>query len=145
MKAGLRAKEMASLTWAMVTEATGQVGETIQLENRASKGKTGGRTIPLHPDLQDALTALQTARRGRTASGAGGALLGARRRVVARHGALVVPSALYLPEDGRLLVALGTPDLHYARRAQSLSGRGEPPGRAGTRGPYQPGHDATLY
>src|SRR6266705_2098193 len=52
MKAGLRAKEIASLTWAMVTDATGQVGETIHLENRASKGKTSGRTIPLHPDLR---------------------------------------------------------------------------------------------
>jgi integrase/recombinase XerD len=62
MKAGLRAKEIASLTWAMVTDAAGQVAETIHLENRASKGKTGGRTIPLHPDLQDALTALQTVR-----------------------------------------------------------------------------------
>ena len=53
MKAGLRAKEMASLTWAMVTDATGQVGEALQLQNR---------TIPLHPDLKDALIALQTAR-----------------------------------------------------------------------------------
>ena len=62
MKAGLRAKEMASLTWAMVTDATGQMTETIHLENRASKGKTGGRTIPMHPDVQAALTTLQTAR-----------------------------------------------------------------------------------
>jgi integrase len=28
--------------------------------NRASKGKTGGRTIPLHPDLHTALVTLQT-------------------------------------------------------------------------------------
>jgi integrase/recombinase XerC len=62
MKAGLRAKEMASLTWAMVTDATGQVGETIHLENRASKGKTGGPTMPMHPDVQAALATLQTAR-----------------------------------------------------------------------------------
>src|SRR2546426_557045 len=62
MKAGLRAKAMASLTWAMVTEATGQVADTIHLENRASKGKTGSRTMPMHPDVQAALTALQTAR-----------------------------------------------------------------------------------
>src|SRR2546428_4990056 len=62
MKAGLRAKEMAALTWAMVTEATGQVADTIHLENRASKGKTGGRTIPMHPDVQAALATLQTAR-----------------------------------------------------------------------------------
>src|SRR2546427_12514478 len=45
IKAGLRAKEMASLTWAMVTDAEGQLMETIHLDNRASKGKTGGRTI----------------------------------------------------------------------------------------------------
>jgi integrase/recombinase XerC len=62
MKAGLRAKEMAALTWAMVTDAAGQIAEAIHLQNRASKGTTGGRTIPLHPDLQSALTALQTAR-----------------------------------------------------------------------------------
>jgi integrase/recombinase XerC len=62
MKAGLRAKEMASLTWAMVTDAAGQITEAIHLQNRASKGKTGGRTIPMHPDLQTALMLLQTAR-----------------------------------------------------------------------------------
>ena len=62
MKAGLRAKEMASLTWAMVTDAQGQVTEVLHVPNRASKGKTGGRTIPLHPDLQAALVTLQTAR-----------------------------------------------------------------------------------
>src|SRR5205823_9608378 len=62
LKAGLRAKEMASLTWAMVTDAAGQVAEVMHVTNRASKGTTGGRTIPLHPDLQAALVALQTTR-----------------------------------------------------------------------------------
>src|SRR5438876_10569249 len=62
MKAGLRAKAMASLTWAMVTDAQGQVTEVLHVPNRASKGKTGGRTIPLHPDLQAALVTLQMAR-----------------------------------------------------------------------------------
>ena len=62
IKAGLRAKEMAALTWAMVTDAQGQVAEAMHVPNRASKGKTGGRTIPLHPDLQAALVTLQTAR-----------------------------------------------------------------------------------
>jgi len=60
IKAGLRAKEMASLTWAMVTEADGQIGEAIQLPNRASKGKTGGRTIPMHPEVYTALVTLQS-------------------------------------------------------------------------------------
>jgi integrase/recombinase XerD len=62
LKAGLRAKEMASLTWAMVTDAQGQVVEAMHVPNRASKGKPGGRTMPLHPDLQTALGTLQTAR-----------------------------------------------------------------------------------
>jgi integrase len=60
VKAGLRAKEIASLTWAMVTDAEGQIADTIRLENRASMGKKGGRTIPLHADLHAALVTLQT-------------------------------------------------------------------------------------
>jgi len=52
IKAGLRAKDMAALTWAMVTDAQGQVTDVMHVPNRASKGKTGGRTIPLHPDLE---------------------------------------------------------------------------------------------
>jgi hypothetical protein len=62
IKASLRAKAMASLTWAIVTDAQGQLAEVLHVPNRASKGKTGGRTMPLHPDLQDALVALQTMR-----------------------------------------------------------------------------------
>ena len=34
MKAGLRAKEMASLTWAMVTDAQGQVAEVLYVPSR---------------------------------------------------------------------------------------------------------------
>jgi integrase/recombinase XerC len=62
IKAGLRAKEIASLTWAMVTNAQGQIAGAMQLPNRASKGRTGGHTIPMHPDVQAALATLQTAR-----------------------------------------------------------------------------------
>jgi integrase len=115
MKAGLRAKEMAALTWAMVTDAQGQVAEVLHVPNRASKGKTGGRTIPLHPDLQAALVTLQTAR-GHGHPRAADSLLRARGRVVAGHRALVVPSAVYLAQDGRLFVALGTPHLHHPCR-----------------------------
>ena len=49
MKAGLRAKEIASLTWSMVTDAEGQVGNTLHLEDCATKGQKGGRSIPLYP------------------------------------------------------------------------------------------------
>jgi integrase/recombinase XerC len=57
-KAGLRSKEIAALTWAMVTDADAQVSDCIHLTNTASKGKGGGRTIPLHPLLRDALDVL---------------------------------------------------------------------------------------
>ena len=61
-KAGLRAKEIAKLTWGMVTGADGAVGDEIALTNSASKGKTGGRTIPMHAQLREALQALTAAR-----------------------------------------------------------------------------------
>jgi integrase len=54
VKAGLRAKEIASLTWRMVTDARGQIGQAIHLENRASKGQSG-RVIPMNEELRIAL------------------------------------------------------------------------------------------
>jgi len=61
-KAGLRAKEIAQLTWSMVTDTTGELADAISLHNTASKGRAGGRTIPLHRQLADALLALKAAR-----------------------------------------------------------------------------------
>jgi integrase/recombinase XerC len=61
-KAGLRAKEIAGLTWSMVTDATGQLADAISLPNKASKGKAGGRTIPLHSELRAALVRLKAVR-----------------------------------------------------------------------------------
>jgi integrase/recombinase XerC len=61
-KAGLRAVEIASITWAMVTDAEGEIGDVIALQNRASKGRGGGRIIPVHPDLKTALVALHKVR-----------------------------------------------------------------------------------
>jgi integrase len=58
VKAGLRAKEIARLTWAMITDASGEVADEISLPNSASKGKGGGRTIPLNSKLKAALVAL---------------------------------------------------------------------------------------
>jgi integrase len=58
-KAGLRAKEIAGLTWSMITDTTGEVVDTISLTNSASKGKHGGRAIPMHPELQAALVILK--------------------------------------------------------------------------------------
>ena len=55
-KAGLRAGEIANLTWPMVVDADGRVGETLELHDRAAK-KGSGRSIPIHPILGKALEA----------------------------------------------------------------------------------------
>jgi hypothetical protein len=46
----------------MVTEAAGQVAEVLPVPHCARKGTTGGRTMPLPPDLHTALVMWQTAR-----------------------------------------------------------------------------------
>jgi integrase/recombinase XerD len=61
LKAGMRAKEIASVTWKMVVDAEGEIADVVALENRAAKGKSG-RVIPMHPDLKAALVALQRER-----------------------------------------------------------------------------------
>jgi integrase/recombinase XerD len=58
VKAGLRAKEIANLTWPMVTDSSGFVGDVIRLENRASKGKFGGRVVPINAALKEVLEEL---------------------------------------------------------------------------------------
>jgi integrase len=55
-KAGLRASEIANLTWEMVLGPTGQISGTIELRDSAAK-KGGGRVIPIHPGLRAALVA----------------------------------------------------------------------------------------
>lgn len=54
-KAGLRAKEISSLTWSMVVDASGQLGTSINLTNDASKGNSGGRVIPMNKELRATL------------------------------------------------------------------------------------------
>jgi integrase/recombinase XerD len=59
IKAGLRAKEIAGLTWNAVTDAQGEIAETIELTDAVSKGKGGGRTIPINKLLRAALRRLK--------------------------------------------------------------------------------------
>ena len=47
VKAGLRAGEIAKLTWPMVVDAQGRIAGHIELHDAAAK-KRSGRTIPLH-------------------------------------------------------------------------------------------------
>ena len=54
VKAGLRAKEIASLTWGMLINPDGTLSSELALTNSASKG-TSGRIIPLNRELHDCL------------------------------------------------------------------------------------------
>jgi integrase len=53
-KAGLRAKEVAGLTWWMTNDSQGEIGHAIHLQDTASKGKSG-RIVPLGEDVRNAL------------------------------------------------------------------------------------------
>lgn len=54
VKAGLRAKEIASLRWSMVVDADGNVGDYIYLTDAASKGRSG-RILPINKQLRKLL------------------------------------------------------------------------------------------
>ena len=47
VKAGLRAAEIAKLTWTMVLDPSGDVGSTLEVRDEIAK-KRGGRSIPIH-------------------------------------------------------------------------------------------------
>lgn len=57
VKAGLRAAEIANLTWEMVLDPNGGIGSSLELRDCAAK-KGHGRIIPLHKELRDALATL---------------------------------------------------------------------------------------
>jgi integrase/recombinase XerD len=58
LRAGLRAKEIASLEWRMVTDAESQIADTISLTDAASKGRSGG-VVPMAGELRLAFMSLQ--------------------------------------------------------------------------------------
>lgn len=58
VKAGLRAMEIAQLTWNMITEGRARIGRQIELSDAVAK-KSSGRRIPIHPDLKQALRELR--------------------------------------------------------------------------------------
>ena len=57
LKAGLRAGEIAHLTWDMIVTPSGDISSVIELRDSAAKNGSG-RTIPVHPDLARALDEL---------------------------------------------------------------------------------------
>jgi integrase len=58
VRAGLRAKEIAELSWGMVTDAQGNLSDVIRLTNGAAKGKSGG-VVPMAKELKRALDELR--------------------------------------------------------------------------------------
>jgi integrase len=58
VKAGLRAGEIAKLSWSMVLDADRRLGNRIELHDSAAK-KGSGRNIPLHPELRRNLLILR--------------------------------------------------------------------------------------
>ena len=75
-KAGLRAGEIANLTWDMVVEPNGVIGRVLELRDHAAK-KRSGRLIPLHADLRDALLSWRS-----MTGGAGPVVLSERGRAM---------------------------------------------------------------
>src|ERR1017187_3085878 len=73
LKAGLRAAEIANLTWDMVVDPTGEIATTLELRDRVAK-KGSGRVIPIHPDLRVALMQLRADH-----CGTGGAVIQSER------------------------------------------------------------------
>jgi integrase/recombinase XerD len=62
VKAGLRAKEIAEVSWCDVL-IDDEVSDNINITNSVSKGSNGGRIIPLNKDLKKALADLWEIRR----------------------------------------------------------------------------------
>src|SRR5579859_5880665 len=58
VKAGLRAGEIAKLTWPMLLDADRRIAAHIELHDAAAK-KGSGRIVPLHPNLRRALQQLR--------------------------------------------------------------------------------------
>ena len=58
LHAGLRAKEIAEVSWAMVTNGDGEIGDEISLTNAAAKGNAGGGVVALSAVLKEALVEL---------------------------------------------------------------------------------------
>ena len=58
VRAGLRAREVAYLTWGMVLDPSGNVAAVIEVRDGIAK-RGAGRRVPMHPQLRQALIALR--------------------------------------------------------------------------------------
>ncbi len=58
VKAGLRAGEIAQLTWAMVTDSSGEISDSIELPGAVAKYGSG-RRLPMHEEIRKSLQGLK--------------------------------------------------------------------------------------
>ena len=96
LKAGLRAAEIANLSWDMVVDPTGEIATILELRDHVAKNGSG-RVIPVHPDLREALMQLRA-----DTSGTSGAvttslmpITGSRGRVRCQCGLCAAREALW--------------------------------------------------
>jgi integrase len=108
-KAGLRAGEIAGLTWDMVLDASGQIGNAIKLRDVVAK-KGSGRQIPMHPELADALSAWRQASNW---VGARGSIRTGRPDDRAEHRRLV-QQGLSIPRTGWVFVSFRPANVHHS-------------------------------
>ena len=139
-KAGLRAGEIANLTWDMVVDANGQISGLIELADAAAK-KCSGRSIPIHPDLAAALDAWRQVAPTSDyviASERGGRMTAAEHRRVVQPGVQE-----HWPE--RLLVAFRPQDVRHPGRPHRAQGRRLAAGRAIVGRPSVDPDDAAVH
>jgi hypothetical protein len=58
VKGGLRSKEISGVKWSMMVSPADELTDSIHLTNDVSKGKFGGRIIPIHKGLKKLLVEL---------------------------------------------------------------------------------------
>ena len=51
VRSGLRACEIANLTWGMALDPTGRIAPMLEVRNSIAKGGSG-RRVPVHPELK---------------------------------------------------------------------------------------------
>ena len=106
-KAGLRAADIANLTWEMVLGPTADIGLVIELRDIAAKNSSG-RLIPVHPDLRQALAAYR-----RLSTGLGAVIRSQRGGPMTPLSIVVWFNRAFQHWSQRLLVPFGSADVHH--------------------------------